>query len=38
VRGAAIYGGGAEGLDVDSPEAVRQLLLMALDVLQDYPF
>ena len=37
-RSSAIYGGGAEGLDVDSPEAVRQLLLMALDVLQDYPF
>ncbi|MCA9700274.1 MAG: aspartate aminotransferase family protein, partial [Myxococcales bacterium] len=37
-RSSAIYGGGASGLDVSSPEAVRQLMTMALDVLQDYPF
>lgn len=37
-RSSAIYGGGASGLDVDTPEAVEQLLVMALDVLQDYPF
>jgi glutamate/tyrosine decarboxylase-like PLP-dependent enzyme len=37
-RSSAIYGGGATGLDVSSPQAVRQLLLTALDVLQEYPF
>jgi len=37
-RSSAIYGGGAEGLPTDTPEAVRQLLEMALDVLQAYPF
>jgi glutamate/tyrosine decarboxylase-like PLP-dependent enzyme len=37
-RSSAIYGGGAEGLPVDTPEAVRNLLEMALDVLQAYPF
>jgi hypothetical protein len=37
-RSSAIYGGGAEGLDVDTPEAVRALLVAALDVLQEYPF
>jgi glutamate/tyrosine decarboxylase-like PLP-dependent enzyme len=37
-RSSAIYGGGAEGLDVDTPEAVGQLLSAALDVLQEYPF
>lgn len=33
-----LYGGGAGGLPVDTPEQVRALLEMALDVLQAYPF
>lgn len=37
-RSSAIYGGGAEGLPTDSPEEVSQLLEMALDVIQAYPF
>jgi glutamate/tyrosine decarboxylase-like PLP-dependent enzyme len=35
---SALYGGGAEGLPTDSPEDVRRLLEMALDVIQAYPF
>ena len=37
-RSAAIYGGGAGGLPAETPEQVRALLEMALDVLQAYPF
>lgn len=37
-RSSALYGGGAEGLPTDSPEEVSQLLEMALDVIQAYPF
>jgi glutamate/tyrosine decarboxylase-like PLP-dependent enzyme len=37
-KSSAIYGGGATGLPTDTPEAVRQLLEMALDVIQAYPF
>lgn len=37
-RSSAIYGGGATGLPLDTPEAKVQLMEMALDVLQRYPF
>ncbi len=37
-RSSAIYGGGAEGLPIDTPEAVHMLMTMALDTLQAYPF
>jgi hypothetical protein len=37
-KSSAIYGGGAEGIPVDTPEAAEQLMVMALDVLQAYPF
>ena len=37
-QSSAIYGGGAAGIPMDTPEAVQQLMTMALDVLQDYPF
>lgn len=37
-KSSAIYGGGATGLPVETPEDVRRLLEMALDVLQAYPF
>ena len=37
-RSSPIYGGGAEGLPVETPEQVGALLEMALDVLQAYPF
>ncbi|MBW2254753.1 MAG: hypothetical protein JRI25_09180 [Deltaproteobacteria bacterium] len=35
---SAIYGGGASGLPIETPEQVRDLLEMALDVRQAYPF
>ncbi len=37
-KSSAIYGGGAAGIPVDSPEAVRALMTMALDTIQAYPF
>ncbi|MBW1877100.1 MAG: aspartate aminotransferase family protein [Deltaproteobacteria bacterium] len=37
-QSSAIYGGGASGLPIETPEQVRDLLEMALDVLQAYPF
>ncbi len=37
-RSSAVYGGGATGLPLDTPEAKVQLMEMALDVLQRYPF
>ena len=37
-RSSAIYGGGAEGLPIDTPEAIHMLMTMALDTLQAYPF
>jgi glutamate/tyrosine decarboxylase-like PLP-dependent enzyme len=37
-KSSAIYGGGAEGVPTDSPEAVQMLMTMALDTLQAYPF
>ena len=37
-KSSAIYGGGAEGVPADSPEAIHMLMTMALDVLQAYPF
>jgi len=37
-RSSALYGGGAEGLPSGSPEETGQLLVMALDVIQSYPF
>ncbi len=37
-RSSAIYGGGASGLPAETPAQVKQLLEMALDVLQTYPF
>jgi hypothetical protein len=35
---SAIYGGGAAGIPMDSPEAIHMLMTMALDTLQAYPF
>ncbi|MEM8606117.1 MAG: pyridoxal-dependent decarboxylase [Myxococcota bacterium] len=36
---SAIYGGGATaGLPLDSPEAIEQLMVLAIDTLQAYPF
>ncbi|MGB5283367.1 MAG: hypothetical protein WBN29_02585, partial [Polyangiales bacterium] len=37
-QSSAIYGGGAAGIPIDSPEAVQMLMTMALDTLQSYPF
>ncbi|MBW2551237.1 MAG: aspartate aminotransferase family protein, partial [Deltaproteobacteria bacterium] len=37
-QSSAIYGGGAAGIPIDSPEAVEMLMTMALDTLQSYPF
>ena len=38
-RSSAIYGGGATGgVPLDSPEAIEQIMVMALDTLQAYPF
>jgi glutamate/tyrosine decarboxylase-like PLP-dependent enzyme len=35
---SAIYGGGAQGVPVETPEEIEDLLKMALDVIQAYPF
>jgi glutamate/tyrosine decarboxylase-like PLP-dependent enzyme len=37
-KSSANYGGGATGIPTETPEQVQQLLEMALDVLQAYPF
>ena len=38
-RSSAVYGSGdADGLDLSDPVMVQQLMTMALDVLQKYPF
>ena len=38
-QSSAIYGGGgATGIPLDSPEVVEQLMVLALDTLQAYPF
>ncbi len=37
-RSSAVYGGGATGLPLETSEAKVQLMEMALDVLQRYPF
>ena len=37
-QSSAIYGGGASGIPLDSPEAIRMLMTMALDTIQAYPF
>ena len=37
-KSSAIYGGGASGIPIDSPEAIRTLMTMALDTIQAYPF
>jgi glutamate/tyrosine decarboxylase-like PLP-dependent enzyme len=37
-QSSAIYGGGAAGIPIDTPEAVELLMTMALDTLQAYPF
>jgi hypothetical protein len=37
-KSSAIYGGGAEGIPMDSPEAIHMLMTMALDTIQAYPF
>ena len=37
-RSSALYGGGGMDLEVGNPEAMKQILYVALDVLQDYPF
>jgi glutamate/tyrosine decarboxylase-like PLP-dependent enzyme len=37
-KSSAIYGGGATGIPAETPQQVEQLLEMALDVLQAYPF
>jgi glutamate/tyrosine decarboxylase-like PLP-dependent enzyme len=37
-KSSALYGGGATGVDVSTPEAMEAVLMMALDVLQEYPF
>jgi hypothetical protein len=37
-QSSAIYGGGAAGIPIDTPEAVQMLMTMALDTLQAYPF
>ena len=37
-QSSAIYGGGAAGIPIDTPEAVEMLMTMALDTLQAYPF
>jgi sphinganine-1-phosphate aldolase len=37
-QSSAIYGGGATGLPMDSPEAIELFMTMALDTLQAYPF
>ncbi len=37
-KSSAIYGGGASGIPMDSPEAIHMLMTMALDTIQTYPF
>jgi sphinganine-1-phosphate aldolase len=37
-QSSAIYGGGAAGIPMDSPEAIHMLMTMALDTIQAYPF
>jgi len=37
-QSSPIYGGGAAGIPIDTPEAVEMLMTMALDTLQAYPF
>jgi hypothetical protein len=37
-QSSAIYGGGASGIPLDSPEAIQMLMTMALDTIQAYPF
>lgn len=38
-QSSAIYGGGgATGIPLDSPQAIEQLMVLALDTLQAYPF
>ena len=37
-QSSAIYGGGASGIPMDSPDAIRMLMTMALDTIQAYPF
>lgn len=37
-KSSAIYGGGAAGIPMDSPEAIHMLMTMALDTIQAYPF
>ena len=37
-KSSAIYGGGAAGIPMDSPDAIHMLMTMALDTIQAYPF
>ena len=37
-KSSAVYGGGASGIPMDSPDAIRMLMTMALDTIQAYPF
>ncbi len=37
-RSSAVYGAGSSELPAETPEQVQQLLTLALDVLQKYPF
>ena len=37
-KSSAIYGGGAAGIPMNSPEAIHMLMTMALDTIQAYPF
>ena len=38
-RSSAVYGSGdADGLELEDPVMVQQLMTLALDVLQKYPF